>query len=274
MTWYSQDPPPSPQPGPPAFSSARTPRLLLSQGRRGSRTGRCRLCPGRGGVGSTIHSRRRGGGGGSTPEFVVNPTDFEPAWHREGPPWEITESIRVQAFPPRGGIISFPAVHDHGRQQGGDDELVLEGGLDLLAPRHLPAGEAQKHEDRREEAGDHPRPRHEDREHDPRPRQPGPVRGDDEGGAGRLSEGAEEVAPHPCAAPPHRVCVGGGGCDVADVVADAVRDHAGVPLVVLREPRHHLPAQVRADVGRLREDPAAHAAERRHRRAEARTLLL
>ena len=65
--------------------------------------------------------------------------------------------------------------------------------------------------------------------------------------------GLEEVGRHPGA--------------VADVVADVVGDHRGVARVVLGDPGLDLPDEVGADVGGLREDPAAEAGEDRDQRA-------
>ena len=53
--------------------------------------------------------------------------------------------------------------------------------------------------------------------------------------------------------------------DVAHIVAHIVGDGGGVARVVLRDARLDLPHQVGADVGRLGEDPAAHAGEERNR---------
>ena len=63
---------------------------------------------------------------------------------------------------------------------------------------------------------------------------------DDEGGARRLAERAEEIRAH--------------ARNVADVVADAVGDHTGVALVVLGDVLLELADQVRSDVRSLGED--------------------
>ena len=73
------------------------------------------------------------------------------------------------------------------------------------------------------------------------------LRGDDERRAGGLAEGAEEVGTHPG--------------DVADVIADVIRDGRRVARVILGDARHHLTGEVRADVRSLGVDAAADAAE-------------
>ena len=90
----------------------------------------------------------------------------------------------------------------------------------------------------------------------------------------------------PAIAPIERTLIGGGAQDqrshqrdlvgleqvgrhpgaVADVVTHVVGDRRGVPRVVFGDALLHLADQVRADVGRLREDAAAHPHEHREER--------
>ena len=61
--------------------------------------------------------------------------------------------------------------------------------------------------------------------------------------------------------------VGGHAGAVADVVADVVGDHGGVPRVVLGDAGLELADEVGADVGGLREDAASEPGEHRDQRA-------
>ncbi len=78
-------------------------------------------------------------------------------------------------------------------------------------------------------------------------------RAEEHDGDGRHGVGLEEVGRHAGA--------------VADVVADVVGDHGRVARVVLGDPGLDLPDEVGADVGGLREDPAAEPCEDRDQRA-------
>jgi len=149
--------------------------------------------------------------------------------------------------------------HDEGgdgHQHGGDDELQLQRRRDAADGLDL---EQVRGEERGDQADEEPRGADEQRVGHRREVVVGAERGDgrdEQRRAGGLGVGAEQVGPHPG--------------DVADVVAHVVRDHRGVPRVVLGDVALHLPDEVRAHVRRLGVDAAADAPEQRHRRpAEA-----
>mmetsp|Transcript_1897 Transcript_1897/g.4618 ORF Transcript_1897/g.4618 Transcript_1897/m.4618 type:complete len:1000 (+) Transcript_1897:220-3219(+) len=134
----------------------------------------------------------------------------------------------------------------------GEAQLDLQGLLDVLLAangleicRDEGAEEAGEDADRRDEEGV--------REGEPAGLLDGDARGADEhGGARRLSEGAEEIRPH--------------ASNVTDIVPDIVGDARGVErrvLVQLLAVTHtdDLAREVSSHVGRLGEDPAAHAPE-------------
>mmetsp|Transcript_9173 Transcript_9173/g.22841 ORF Transcript_9173/g.22841 Transcript_9173/m.22841 type:complete len:837 (+) Transcript_9173:48-2558(+) len=136
------------------------------------------------------------------------------------------------------------ANRDH--EDGGDDELALKGLLDLRLALDSVHGE-----ERRDKADEDARSGDAQREHEGGPaalgHEIGGRGGDDEGCAGGLGEGAEEVRRH--------------AGDVTDVVADVVSDGGGVTGVVLRNVELSLANKVSTNVGGLGVDAAANAAE-------------
>eukprot|EP00756_Hemistasia_phaeocysticola_P031146 Hpha_TRINITY_DN16334_c0_g1::TRINITY_DN16334_c0_g1_i2::g.57871::m.57871 len=142
--------------------------------------------------------------------------------------------------------------HRHSRQRRRDQQLVLQHRLHSLTVRHLATRQPQQHEQRSDHACNHTETGHQDREQEPAEVQLRAVSRHNKGRARRLTERTEQVTAHTR--------------DVADIVTDAVGDHTGVALVVLRQTGHDLTAQVSTHVRRLRVDTTTHTAERRHRR--------
>mmetsp|Transcript_1898 Transcript_1898/g.4628 ORF Transcript_1898/g.4628 Transcript_1898/m.4628 type:complete len:999 (+) Transcript_1898:220-3216(+) len=134
----------------------------------------------------------------------------------------------------------------------GEEELHLEDVLDILL---LLDGVHVSGHKRHAEAHEDAKGRDVEGEHEGAPAGLGDGGGrgaDEHGGARRLSEGAEEIRPH--------------ASNVTDIVPDIVGDARGVErrvLVQLLAVTHtdDLAREVSSHVGRLGEDPAAHAPE-------------
>mmetsp|Transcript_8153 Transcript_8153/g.17838 ORF Transcript_8153/g.17838 Transcript_8153/m.17838 type:complete len:783 (-) Transcript_8153:38-2386(-) len=139
---------------------------------------------------------------------------------------------------------------DHGgHEDRADHEDALQGLLDVGLVLH---GVDARRDEERQQPDDDAGRGDEQRVHEGAPVALETLgrRGQHEGGAGGLREGAEEVGAH--------------AGDVADVVAHVVGDARRVAVVVLLEAVVVLAGEVGADVGGLRVDAAAHAAEEGH----------
>mmetsp|Transcript_15694 Transcript_15694/g.39782 ORF Transcript_15694/g.39782 Transcript_15694/m.39782 type:complete len:631 (-) Transcript_15694:526-2418(-) len=144
-------------------------------------------------------------------------------------------------------------VHAGRHQHGGEHQLELQGRLNLADLRRgLNVGGDERGDERDEDAngGDAQREHH---------RGPhvllaeGGEGGNHERGARAFGEASEEVGTH--------------AGNVADVVADVVRDGCGVARVILGDVLLHLADEVGTHVGSLGVDSAAHTPEQRDGRA-------
>ena len=127
---------------------------------------------------------------------------------------------------------------DH--EEGGADKLELEGALDILLAAHgleVRGDEGGEEADNDADGGDR-----DGEDHGVPPAGEADVGADDEGGAGGLGKGADEVG-------------------AQSVTSPTLPDGGGVAWVVLGDAVHHLSDEVGADVGGLGADAAADAAK-------------
>ncbi|EPY22773.1 inorganic pyrophosphatase, partial [Strigomonas culicis] len=135
--------------------------------------------------------------------------------------------------------------HDGGRD-GGVEQLALQRGLDVGGALDAVRRRAHRRDDDADQDADG---RDEQRVHHGGEggRELGGAGRNHERGAGRLTEAAKEIGAHTS--------------DIANVVADAVRNDAGVARIVLRDVVLHLADEIGADIGRLGVDAATDAPE-------------